>query len=132
MVLAVVRRSPRRGWLYFWVPGVLMLLGMIVITPLGMDPLFNKFEPLSKEHPDLVASIERLTKHAGVPIPPERILLMEASRKTNAINAYVTGLGASKRVVILGTTIQKTSNDDCLFILVLHLHHSSLAPICHP
>jgi len=92
ILFAVMRRSPRRWWLYFWFPAVLILLGLIVITPLVIDPLFDKFEPLSKEHADLVASIEKLTKHAGVPIPPERMFLMKASRKTNAINAYVTGL----------------------------------------
>src|SRR5713226_8557636 len=68
ILFAVMRRSPRRWWLYFWFPAVLILLGLIVIAPLVIDPLFDKFEPLSKEHPDLVASIEKLTKHAGVPI----------------------------------------------------------------
>ncbi len=129
ILFAVMRRSPRRWWLYFWFPAVLILLGVIVITPLVIDPLFNKFEPLSKEHPDLVASIEKLTKHAGVPIPPERMFLMAASRKTNAINAYVTGLGVSKRVVIWDTTIQKTSNDESLFIVGHELGHYVLGHV---
>jgi STE24 endopeptidase len=129
ILFAVMRRSPRRWWLYFWFPAVLILFGLIVISPLVIDPLFNKFEPLSKEHPDLVASIEKLTKHAGVPIPAERIFLMEASRKTNAINAYVTGLGASKRVVVWDTTIQKTSNDECLFIVGHELGHYVLGHV---
>jgi STE24 endopeptidase len=129
ILFAVMRRSPRRWWLYFWFPAVLILLGLIVITPLVIDPLFNKFEPLGKKHPDLVASIEELTKHAGVPIPPERIFLMEASRKTNAINAYVTGLGASKRVVIWDTTIQKTSSDESLFIVGHELGHYVLGHV---
>jgi len=106
VLFTLMRRSPRRWWLYAWVPAVLFELGLIVITPMVIDPLFNRFEPLSKEHPGLVASIETLTKRAGVPIPPERMFLMLASQKTNAINAYVTGLGASKRVVIWDTTIQ--------------------------
>jgi STE24 endopeptidase len=129
ILFAVMQRSPRRWWLYFWFPAVLILLGLIVITPLVIDPLFNKFEPLSKEHPDLVPSIEKLTKHAGVPIPPERMFLMMASRKTNAINAYVTGLGASKRVVIWDTTIQKTSDDECLFIVGHELGHYVLGHV---
>src|SRR5260370_22732207 len=129
ILFAVMRRSPRRWWLYFWFPAVLILFGVIVITPVVIDPLFNKFEPLSKEHPDLVSSIEKLTKHAGVAIPPERIFLMEASRKTNAINAYVTGLGASKRVVICDTTIQKASSDECLFIVAHELGHYILGHV---
>src|SRR5216683_2047420 len=129
ILFAVMRRSPRRWWLYFWFPAVLILLGLIVITPWVIDPLFNKFEPLNKQYPDLVASIEKLTKHAGVPIPPERMFLMVASQKTNAINAYVTGLGASKRVVIWDTTIQKTSNDESLFVVGHELGHYVLGHV---
>jgi STE24 endopeptidase len=129
ILFAVMRRSPRRWWLYFWFPVVLILFGYIVISPLVIDPLFNKFEPLSKDHAGLVGSIEKLTKHAGVPIRPERIFLMMASQKTNAINAYVTGLGASKRVVIWDTTIQKTSNDECLFIVGHELGHYVLGHV---
>src|SRR5437660_10062688 len=129
ILFAVMRRSPRRWWLYFWFPAVLILLGVIVITPLVIDPLFNKFEPLSKDHPELVTTIQKLTNHAGVPIPPERIFLMVASQKTNAINAYVTGLGASKRVVIWDTTLQKTSNDESLFIVGHELGHYVLGHV---
>ena len=129
ILFAVMRRSPRRWWLYFWFPAVLILLGLIVITPLVIDPLFNKFEPLNNKHPDLVAAIEKLTKHAGVPIPPERMFLMAASQKTNTINAYVTGLGASKRVVIWDTTIQKMSNDEALFIVGHELGHYILGHV---
>jgi STE24 endopeptidase len=129
ILFAVMRRSPRRWWLYFWFPAVLILLGFIVISPLVIDPLFNKFEPLSDKHADLVAAIEKLTKHAGVPIPPERMFLMVASRKTNAINAYVTGLGASERVVIWDTTIQKISNEEALFIVGHELGHYVLGHV---
>jgi STE24 endopeptidase len=129
ILFAVMRRSPRRWWLYFWFPAVLILLGLIVLTPLVIDPLFNKFEPLSKEHPDLVVSIEKLSQHAGVPIAPERMFLMVASAKTNAINAYVTGLGASKRVVMWDTTLQKTTNDESLFIVGHELGHYVLGHV---
>src|SRR5258708_24089008 len=86
-------------------------------------------EPVSKEHPNLVAAIEKLTKHAGVPIAPDRMFLMAASEKTNAINAYVTGLGASKRVVIWDTTIQKTSSDESLFVVGHELGHYVLGHV---
>src|SRR6202158_3421568 len=129
IMYAVMRRSPRRWWLYFWFPAVLILLGLIVITPLVIDPLFNRFEPLDRQHPDLVESIEKLTKHAGVPIPPKHMFLMVASQKTNAINAYVTGWGASKRVVIWDTTIQKTTKEEALFIVGHELGHYVLGHV---
>lgn len=129
ILFAVMRRSPRRWWLFFWFPAVLILLGLMVVTPLVIDPLFNKFEPLSRQHPDLVEAIERLTNHAGVPIAADRMYLMVASQKTNAINAYVTGLGASKRVVIWDTTLEKTSRDESLFIVGHELGHYVLGHV---
>ena len=129
VLFAAMRYSPRRWWLLFWFPAVLILLVIVVIMPLVIDPLFNKFEPLSNQHADLVASIEKLTKRAGVPIPSDRMFLMVASQKTNQINAYVTGLGASKRVVIWDTLIQKTSNDETLFVVGHELGHYVLGHV---
>src|SRR6266852_4242009 len=129
ILFAVMRFSPRRWWLQFWFPAVLILFGLIFIAPLVIDPLFNKFEPLNQQHPDLVASIEKLTEHAGVPIPPGRMFLMMASRKTNQINAYVTGLGTSKRLVIWDTTIQKTAPEEALFIVGHELGHYVLGHV---
>ncbi len=129
ILFAVVRRSPRRWWLYFWFAALPILLGFIYIGPWVIDPLFHKFEPLDKEHSQLVTAIQTLTQHAGVPIPRERIFLMRASEKSNEINAYVTGLGASKRVVIWDTTIQKTSNPEALFIIGHELGHYVLGHV---
>jgi Zn-dependent protease with chaperone function len=126
---AVMRRSPRRWWLYFWFASIPILLGAIFITPLVIDPLFNKFDPLASRHPDLVAAIEKLTARAGVPIPSDRMFLMEASQKTNQLNAYVTGVGASKRVVIWDTTIQKTTSNETLFIVGHELGHYVLGHV---
>jgi Zn-dependent protease with chaperone function len=129
ILFAVIRRSPRRWWLYFWFAALPILLGIIFINPLVIDPLFNKFEPLDKEHPQLVDAIQRLTSNAGVPIPRDRIFLMRASEKSNEINAYVTGLGASKRVVVWDTTLQKTSNGEALFIIGHELGHYVLGHV---
>ena len=129
ILFAVMRYSPRRWWLLAWFPLVLVLLVLVVIIPLVVDPLFNKFEPLDKTHPDLVVEIGKLTRRAGVPIPPDRMFLMVASRKTNQINAYVTGLGASKRLVIWDTLIQKTTEDETLFVVGHELGHYVLGHV---
>src|SRR2546430_9592108 len=115
-----MQRSPRRWWLYCWFPAVLILLGLIVITPLVIDPLFNKFEPLSKEHPDLVAAIEKLTKHAGVSFPPDRVFLMAASKKLNALKPYLTGLGPSRREVFWCARVQQHYKAACLIVVGRH------------
>jgi STE24 endopeptidase len=130
MVLYVaMRRSPRRWWFYSWLASLLLLLFLFFISPWFIDPLFNHFEPLANQHPQLVASIENLTQRAGVPIPADRIFLMRASEKTNAINAYVTGFGASKRVVMWDTTIAKTTNDEALFVVGHELGHYVLGHV---
>jgi STE24 endopeptidase len=126
---AVMHRSPRRWWLLFWVATLPIVLFVVFISPWIIDPLFNKFEPLQATNPDLVASIENLTRHAGVPIPRDRMFLMRASEKTNEINAYVTGLGASKRVVIWDTTIQKATTDETLVIVGHELGHYVLGHV---
>ena len=126
---AVMHRSPRRWWLYFWFAALPVVLFVVFISPWFIDPLFNKFEPLQTTNPDLVAAIENLTRHAGVPIPPDRMLLMRASEKTNEVNAYVTGLGASKRVVVWDTTIQKATTDETLVIVGHELGHYVLGHV---
>jgi STE24 endopeptidase len=129
ILFAVMRYSPRRWWFLSWFPLVFVVLVLTVIWPVVIEPLFNKFEPLSNQHPGLVLSIEKLTKRAGVPVPSDRMFLEFASKKTNAINAYVTGIGASKRVVIWDTLIQKTSNDETLFVVGHELGHYVLGHV---
>ena len=124
-----MRKSPRRWWFYFWLAALPLLLFLLFISPWFIDPLFNHYEPLANEHPELVKSIANLTQRAGVPIPADRIFLMRASEKTNAINAYVTGIGASKRVVMWDTTLKKTTNDEALFIVGHELGHYVLGHV---
>ena len=111
----VVRRWPRRYWLIAWGIAVpLVALGLFA-SPF-FEPFFNTFEPLSKDHADLVAQLERVVERTGTDIPPERMFLMKASEKTNGLNAYVSGLGATKRIVVWDTTAGRIPNDEILFV----------------
>lgn len=129
LLSAAIRKSPRRWWLHFWFASLPLLVFFALIAPWFIDPLFNEFEPLQASQPALVAKIGALTVHAGVPIPADRMYLMKASKKTNAVNAYVTGLGASKRVVVWDTTIQKATTDETLFIVGHELGHYVLGHV---
>jgi STE24 endopeptidase len=129
ILFAVIRRSPRRWWLHFWFASVPIVLFLIFIMPWYIDPLFHKFRPLQESHSQLVTAIEKLSERAGVPIPPERVFLMEASVKTNQLNAYVNGVGASKQVVIWDTTINKTTQDETLFVVGHELGHYVLGHV---
>ena len=113
----VVRRSPRRWWFYFWAVTVPITLFLMFIEPFVVEPLFYKFTPLDTTRPALVNRIEEMLHHAGLRIPRSRILEMDASTKTNTLNAYVSGLGASKRVVVWDTTLKKMTDDETLLVL---------------
>jgi Zn-dependent protease with chaperone function len=123
LLVSVIRWKPRTWWLYFWYAMVPLSLFLFFISPWFLDPMFNRFTPLQDKHAELVEAIGKLTQRAGVTIPPERMFLMKASAKTNGINAYVTGVGASKRVVVWDTTIQKTNPDEVLAVVGHELGH---------
>ena len=129
LLYAILRRSPRRWWLWFWLATLPILVFLIFVSPVLVDPLFFKFEPLAPGHPELASAIERVTVRAGEPIPAERMFAMNASTKYNSINAYVTGLGASKRVVVWDTTIEKATIPQTLFVFGHEMGHYVLAHI---
>lgn len=111
----IVRRWPRRYWFGLWLATLPLLVLTIFAAPL-VDPLFNKFEPLSQNHPALVQQLEKVVARTGTQIPPSRMFLMKASAKTNGLNAYVTGVGATKRIVVWDTTAGRVPDDEVLFI----------------
>jgi STE24 endopeptidase len=112
----IVRRWPRRYWLAAWLISLPLMLLAVYAEPLVIDPLFNKFEPLQKSDPALVQQLEKIVHRTGIDIPPGRMYLMKASAKTNGINAYVTGIGPSKRIVVWDTTAERVPTDQILFI----------------
>ncbi len=123
---AVVRRSPRRWWFYFWLISIPLVLTFILVEPYVIEPLFYKFTPLEKTQPALVERIEAMLKHAGIAIPPARIFEMDASSRTKAVDAYVSGLGSSKRVVVWDTTLRKMGPDELLLVLGHETGHYAL------
>ncbi len=123
LLYAVIHRSPRRWWLYFWLAAIPVLLAVFFLQPLVIDPLFFKFTPLQDKHPELVAKLEQVAEHGGMRMAPERMFEMNASSKLNALNAYVTGLGASKRAVIWDTTLAKASTSEVLFVFGHEMGH---------
>jgi STE24 endopeptidase len=116
ILFLVIRKSPRLWWFYFWLAALPIMLGIFVLEPVIIDPLFHKFEPLAVHYPQLTTDLQKLTQRAGLQIPRDRMFLMDASTKTNQINAYVTGFGASKRVVIYDNMILKMTPQESLFI----------------
>ena len=119
----VIRKSPSRWWFWFWIPAMLFVLVAVFIAPVLIDPIFNKFEPLATTNPALVDRLEQVVSRGGIEIPPDRMFLMKASEKVTTLNAYVTGYGASKRVVVWDNSITKATPDEISFIFGHEMGH---------
>lgn len=129
LLYAVIRKSARRWWFYFWLVSLPIGLLLFFIQPLVIDPLFHKFEPLAQKDLALTASLEKLVQRAGENIPKERMFWMNASEKTTAVDAYVTGFGASKRIVVLDTTIAKATTPQIVYVAGHEMGHYVLGHI---
>lgn len=123
LLYLVIRISPRRWWFYFWLVALPLGLLLVFAQPLVIDPMFHKFEPLEQKDPALVASLEEMVHRAGQDIPPERMFWMNASEKSTELNAYVTGFGASKRIVVWDTTIAKMNARQIVFVCGHEMGH---------
>ena len=119
----LVRRSPRRWWFYSWLGSLPLLVFFIFVAPIVLDPLFFRFTPLAESNPQLAAVLEQVVRHGGQEIPETRMYLMNASSKVNELNAYVTGIGASERVVVWDTTIRHMATPEILFVFGHEMGH---------
>jgi STE24 endopeptidase len=119
IAMGVIRRFPRR----WWIPGSAAIVGlstlMVFLAPVVIDPLFNKFERL----PDgrLRSEVLQLAGRAGVDVG--QVYRVDASRRTNATNAYVWGIGGTKRVVLYDTLIRDFPDDQVRSVVAHELSH---------
>jgi STE24 endopeptidase len=129
VLYAVMRAAPNRWWLVFWLLSQPILVFLLFLQPLVIAPLFFEFRPLREAAPDLVCDMERIVELARVKISSDRMFEMKASEKLKSVNAYVAGIGASKRVVVWDTTIAKMTKPQTLFIFGHELGHYVLGHI---
>jgi STE24 endopeptidase len=119
----VIRRSVRRWWFYFWLISLPLMALLVFVQPVVVDPLFHRFEPLAQKDPRLTVKLQELVHRAGQNIPPSRMYWMDAGAKTTALNAYVTGIGASKRIVVWDTTIRAMDTPQIVFVVGHEMGH---------
>jgi STE24 endopeptidase len=123
-VLVLVVGSARR-WRRTWpavaagLMGALVLLGSYVY-PVAMEPLFNDFESLPAGA--LRTSILDLAGEQGVRL--DDVLVADASRRTTTLNAYVSGFGSTRRVVLYDTLVADTPQDQVLSVVAHELAHA--------
>jgi len=116
LLYMAIRRSPQRAWFYFWLVALPIGVFLFFLGPWVIDPMFHKFEPLQVKDSALTARLEQMVQRAGENIPPDRMYWMGAGEKTTGLDAYVTGIGASKRMVVFDTTIAKMNNNQIVYV----------------
>ena len=117
--LGLIRRYPRSWWLPAAAGTVALGAGLSTVAPVLLDPLFNKFTPLPEGQ--LRSDVLELAGAAGVQVG--EVYELDASRRTTAANAYVTGLGPTKRVVLYDTVTDRYSRDEIRTVVAHELSH---------
>jgi STE24 endopeptidase len=120
-----LRKSPRRWWL--WTAALVLPFTalMVLVQPVWIDPLFNKFGAMKDQ--TLERDILALAERAG--IEGSRVFEVDKSVDTKAVNAYVTGMGDTKRIVLWDTIIAKLSREQLLFVMGHEMGHYVLGHV---
>ncbi len=114
----ILERS-RKWWLWFSLGTIPLLIFLVVIAPVFISPMFNKFTPL--ENKELETKILSLASKAG--IEGSDVFQVDGSRQSSKVNAYVTGLFGTKRIVLYDTIIKNFNNDEIMFVMGHEMGH---------
>lgn len=114
----ILERS-KRWWLWFSLGTIPLLIFLVVIAPVFIAPVFNKFTPL--ENKELETKILSLASKAG--IEGSIVFQVDGSRQSSKVNAYVTGLFGTKRIVLYDTIIKNFNDDEIMFVMGHEMGH---------
>jgi len=115
----IVTVSPSFWWFWVWVSFVIFSLFMMYISPYVIDPLFNTFTPI--EDQELVCRIRLLLGKVGITV--RRVFKMDASKRSRHTNAYFSGIGKVKRIVLYDTLLESMDRDQILAVLAHEAGH---------
>ena len=121
VIYAVLRRFPDTWWL--WAAGFMLLFTVLLanLSPVLIDPIFNKYIPLGEEHQDLAARLLRLAERAHTRV--RGVYKFDLSRRTKTANAALTGIGNSRRIILGDTLIEEFTPDEIETVLAHELGH---------
>lgn len=117
--------SPSRWWIYTSILAVPFLFAGMLVKPIWIDPLFNEFGPMQDKA--LERSILALADRAG--IEGSRVFEVNKSVDTKSVNAYVTGVFETKRIVLWDTLIKKLGETELLFVMAHEMGHFVLGHV---
>ena len=119
-LFALVRWSPQWWWAWGAVAGALLVVVVSFAYPVVIEPVFNKFT--SMESGPLRTSLLEMADRDGV--PARDVLVADASRRTTALNAYVSGFGATRRIVVYDTLLDKAEPAEVRLVVAHELGHA--------
>jgi STE24 endopeptidase len=117
--LWLVETAPRFWWLWVWGFFALFTVLLMYLSPVLIEPLFFKFEPLRRE--GLEEAIRDLMSRAGLAV--SRVFQVDASRRSRHSNAYFTGIGRVKRIVLFDTLLEQMKDQEILAVLAHEVGH---------
>jgi STE24 endopeptidase len=124
--VALMRRFPRRWWLP--AAGLVVVFGVVTTyaSPIVLDPIFNRFTPLEGR---TRGDVLELARRAGVDVG--QVYEVDASRRTTGANAYVAGLGRTKRVVLYDNLLEGFERDEVRLVVAHELAHVHYRDVPH-
>jgi STE24 endopeptidase len=118
---AAVRLFPGTWWLIGWAAFTALTVLFAFAWPIFIAPLFNQFTPVEDE--SIRSRVLGLAREANVDI--DEVLVADASRRTTAENAYVAGLGSTKRMVLYDTLLEEAGEDETAYVVAHELGHEA-------
>ena len=116
---ALIHHFPHWWWLWVWLFLALVTLFLMYVSPYLIEPLFFKFEPLQK--PELEEGVRSLMERAGLQVG--KVQQVDASRRSRHSNAYFTGIGRVKRIVLFDTLLEQMEDEEILAVLAHEVGH---------
>jgi STE24 endopeptidase len=120
VVLALVRRMPGTWWATGAVAAVLLTVGGSYVYPVLVEPVFNRFTPMA----DGPLRTQLLELAARDHVDVKDVLVADASRRTTSLNAYVSGIGNSRRIVVYDTLVRDASEREVELVVAHELGHA--------
>lgn len=119
VIFALIGWSSSHWWLWVWGFLAIFTLFMMFISPYVIEPLFNKFEPVTED--GLEDDIKAMMAKAGLQVG--KVMQMDASKRSRHSNAYFTGIGKVKRIVLYDTLIKQMTHAEIVAVLAHEIGH---------
>jgi STE24 endopeptidase len=118
-ILWFLNSAGSMGWIFCWIAGTLFLFAIQYIVPTWIMPLFNRFTPL-EDGPlkDAIFSYAR-----SIQFPLAQIFIMDGSKRSSKSNAFFTGFGRNRRIVLFDTLVKEQSVDELVAVLAHEMGH---------